>query len=70
MSTGAVLLPDTVLANPQRKHVKVPLAARIRWETDNLLPYLPNVRAIESIKIYAEGHAVQTQIFNVALLME
>ncbi len=70
MSAGAVLLPDTILANPQRKHVKVPLAQRVRWETDNLLPYLPNIRTIESVKIYAEGHAVQTQLFAVALLME
>jgi len=70
MSASAVMLPDTILANPQRKHVKVPLGQRVRWETDNLLPYLPNVRTIESLKIYAEGHAVQAQIFAVDLLME
>jgi len=70
MSAGAALLPDTMLANPQRKHVKVPLGQRVRWETDNLLPYLPNVRTIESLKIYAEGHAVQAQVFAVALLVE
>jgi hypothetical protein len=70
MSASTALLPDTILANPQRKHVKVPLGQPVRWETDNLLPYLPNVRTIESLKIYAEGHAVQAQVFAVALLVE
>jgi hypothetical protein len=65
----AAVLPDTILTNPQRKHVKMPLGQRMRWETENLLPYLPNIQTIESIKIYAEGHAVRTQINAVELLL-
>jgi len=67
---GAPVLPDTVLSNPQRKHVKMPLGQRMRWQTENLLPYLPNVQTIESIKIYAEGHAVRAQINAVELLVD
>ena len=67
---GAPVLPDTILSNPQRKHVRMPLGQRMRWETENLLPYLPNVQTIEYIKIYAEGHAVRTQINAVELLVD
>ncbi|BCX04552.1 MAG: hypothetical protein KatS3mg053_2490 [Candidatus Roseilinea sp.] len=66
---GAPILPDSILTNPQRKHVKMPLGQRVRWESENLFPYLPNVQTIETIKIYAEGHAVRTQINAVALLL-
>lgn len=66
---GTPILPDSILTNPQRKHVKMPLGQRMRWESENLYPYLPNVQTIEAIKIYAEGHAVRTQINAVALLL-
>lgn len=67
---GKPTLPDSILTNPQRKHVKTQLGQRIRWETGNLLPYLPDVQTIESVKIYAEGHAVRTQIYSVELLLQ
>lgn len=70
IAPGQPALPDSILTNPQRKHVKVPLGQRVRWETGNLLPFLPNVQTIESIRIYAEGHAVRTQINEVALLLQ
>ncbi len=66
---AGTILPDSILTNPQRKHVKMPLGQRVHWETENLFPYLPNVQTIESIKIYAEGHAVRTQINAVELLL-
>lgn len=69
MQPGALILPDAILTNPQRKHIKVPLGQRMRWESENLLPYLPDVRTIEAVKIYAEGHAVRTQIHAVELLV-
>jgi hypothetical protein len=64
---GALSLPDSILTNPQRKHIKMPLGQRMRWESENLYLYLPDVETIEAIKLYAEGHAVRTQVNAVAL---
>lgn len=69
MQPGALTLPDAILTNPQRKHIKMPLDQRMRWESENLIPYMPDVRTIEAVKVYAEGHAVRARINAVALLV-
>lgn len=69
MQSGTLILPDAILTNPQRKHIKMPLDQRVHWESENLIPYLPEVQTIEAVKVYAEGHAVRTRINGVALLV-
>jgi hypothetical protein len=61
-------LPDFILTNPQSKHIKAWLGQQWRWETGNLLTYLPDAQTIKSMALYAEGHGVRTQLNSVELL--
>lgn len=63
-------LPDVVRDNPTTRHVAKTLSARESFESENLLiGELRDAQLIQRIRVYAEGHAVQTQIFDVDLLV-
>jgi hypothetical protein len=64
-------LPDVVRDNPTTRHVAKTLNARESFESENLLTgALRDAQVIQRIRVYAEGHAVQTQVFDVDLLVE
>ena len=63
-------LPDVVRDNPTTRHVAKTLNARESFESENLLlGELRDAQLIQRIRVYAEGHAVQTQVFEVDLLV-
>jgi len=63
-------LPDVVRDNPTTRHVAKTLNARESFESENLLlGELRDAQVIQRIRVYAEGHAVQTQVFDVDLLV-
>lgn len=64
-------LPDVVRDNPTNKHVAKTLGARESFESENLLAGgLRDAQLIQRVRVYAEGHAVQTQIFDIDLLIQ
>lgn len=63
-------LPDVVRDNPATRHVAKTIGARESFESENLLRGdMQDAQVIQRIRVYAEGHAVQTQIFDVDLLV-
>ena len=63
-------LPDVVRDNPTTRHVAKTLNARESFESENLLlGELRDAQLIQRIRVYAEGHAVQTQVFEIDLLV-
>jgi hypothetical protein len=63
-------LPDTIRANIQGKHVARRLGVPETFETQNLIELLPEMQTIKAITLYAEGHAVRTQVNSVELLLQ
>jgi len=63
-------LPDVVRDNPTTRHVAKTLNARESFESENLLlGELRDAQLVQRIRVYAEGHSVQTQVFEVDLLV-
>ena len=57
--------------NPSNRHVARDLNTRESYESVNLLTgELGNAQLIQRIRVYAEGHAVSTQIYRVNLLIQ
>ncbi len=70
LGTPSDTLPDYIRSNPLNKHI----ARRLQtveppFESENLLALLPDMQAIRSITLYAEGHVVRTRINSVSLLV-
>ncbi|MCS7087487.1 MAG: hypothetical protein NZL91_02155 [Thermoflexales bacterium] len=64
-------LPDYIRSNPQNKHIARRLnAPEPPFESGNLLALIPDMQIVKSISIYAEGHAVRTQVNTVELLLQ
>lgn len=64
-------LPDYIRSNPQNKHIARRLnAPEPPFESGNLLALIPDMQILRAISIYAEGHAVRTQINRVELLLQ
>jgi hypothetical protein len=63
-------LPDYIRANNQGKHVARRLGVPETFETQNLIELLPEMQTVKSITLYAEGHAVRTQVNSVELLLQ
>jgi hypothetical protein len=68
--TPSNTLPDYIRSNPQSKHISRRLGVPETFESANLLDVLPDMQTIKSIALYAEGHAVQTQVNSVELLQQ
>ncbi|MBX7212827.1 MAG: hypothetical protein K1X39_02330 [Thermoflexales bacterium] len=67
----SVDLPDVIRDNPSNRHVARDLNTRESYESVNLLTgELGNAQLIQRIRVYAEGHAVSTQIYRVNLLIQ
>ncbi len=67
----AGVYPDEILdqGEPRLKHIKTPLGTRVRQESSNLLQTNKDMQLIKSISVYAEGHAVQAQVYSIELLV-
>ena len=63
-------LPDWVVKERQSKHIFKPLNQPAYFASDNLLRLVPDMAAIQSITLYAEGHAVHTRIRSVELWVQ
>lgn len=70
LGTPSNALPDYIRSNPQGKHISRRLGVPETFESENLLEVLPDMQTIKSIALYAEGHAVQTQVNSVELLQQ
>ena len=64
-------LPDEIVTAPQphNKHVAVRLGVRETYESEDLLGAPGDIQAVKSIRIYAEGHGVRTQVYLAELLV-
>jgi hypothetical protein len=66
--------PDTCLScgAPLNQHVRVPMSELRSWESDNLMEKLAQEnmepRRIDRIRLKAQGHTFETQVFDVALI--
>jgi hypothetical protein len=69
--TPSTDLPDEIVTAPQprTKHVAKRLGVRETFESEDLLSTLGDVQQVQSIRIYAEGHAVRAQVYSVELLL-
>jgi len=69
--TPSASLPDEIVTAPQphNKHVAKRLGVRETYESEDLLATLKDIQAIKSIRIYAEGHGVRTQVYAAELLV-
>jgi hypothetical protein len=63
-------LPTFLKQNRGEEHISQLLSKPEVFETGNLLDELIDIRTIKSIDLYAEGHALKTEINSVELLLE
>ena len=63
-------LPDWVVKERQSKHIFKPLDQPAFFASENLLRLVPDMSVIQSITLYAEGHAVHTRIQSVELWVQ
>lgn len=69
--TPADDLPDVIRENPTNKHVAKALGDRESFESENLLQGgMRDAQLIQRIRVYAEGHAVRTQVYAIDLLVQ
>ncbi len=63
-------LPTFLKQNRGEQHIAKSLGQPETFETGNLLDELPDMRTVQSIELYSEGHALKVQINSVELLLE
>ena len=63
-------LPDWVVKERQSKHIFKALNQPAHFTSENLLKLVPGMGTIQSITLYAEGHAVHTRIRSVELWVQ
>lgn len=64
------VLPDYMLSNRQSRHIYKPPRVTQSYVSENLLQSMPDAQKVISIALYAEGHAVHTQIKSIELTLD
>ena len=62
------VLPDYMTSNRQGRHIFKNAGLPQLFVSENLIQLIPQLDRVETLEVYAEGHAVHTQVTRVELL--